>query len=214
MLRWMKRLANKDFHRRSIPNGAIRGLAWKPNPHRHNGNPGLQGQFGGTIKAAQKAARVSVGGAFRENTDRSAAAQRLGGPVESRPAALEQRTENIQKRRSGRLAHQQDGFSRPENGRQARNQGKIPIGDEADEFPAALEGEKDGEQQGFEPGAVVDHHNERVLRRAQVFDAMDVEDVAAQKGIDGPEQEPAESPREKGKRAAPDFRQPRREPCF
>lgn len=207
MLRWMKRLANKDFHRRSIPDGLIRGVTGKADAHRQNGSAGFQGQLGGPIEAAQKSAGVSVGGAFRENADGGAAAQHFGGSVEGGSAAFEQRPEDIHKCRPGGFANQQDGFTGAEDGREAGNQGKIPVGDKANEFSAALEGEEDGEQQGFEPGAVVHHDDERVVLGLQAFEAMDVDDIASQERVDGPEQKATEPAVQQGERLAPDIGQ-------
>lgn len=186
MLRWMKRLANKDFHRRSIPDGLTRGIAGKPDAHRQNGCPGFQGQLGGPIEASQQPAGVPVGGAFGKNAHGRAAAQHFGGAVEGGPAAFKQRPEDIHERWPGWFAHQKNGFTGAKDGRQARNQGEIPIGNEADEFPAALEGEQDGEQQSFEPGAVVHHDDERVVLGPQMFQAVHVDDIAAQDGVDRP----------------------------
>lgn len=42
MLRWMERMANKDFHRRSIPDGAIRGLGREAYADREDGAAGFE----------------------------------------------------------------------------------------------------------------------------------------------------------------------------
>jgi len=212
MLRWIKRLANKDFHRRSIPDGLVHGLTWKANTHRQNWGTGFQRQSSRAVKAAKEPFWMPVGRAFRKNTDRNSAAKHFSSAFEGGSVPREPRPEHIEEGRARRFPDQQDAFSGPKDRGDAGDQREIPVGKEADEFPSALKGEKNGEKEGFQAGAMVHHHDERVLIGSKTFQTMNIQDIATQETIDQPKQKSAEAARQKRQRTAPDLRQAWRMP--
>lgn len=214
MLGWMKRLANKDFHRRSIPDGLIGGLLRETDAHGDHGRPGFERKTRGAIETAQESRRVPIGGAFGKNPHGRPAAEHLGGAFKSRAIPLEPGSEHVEKRRFRGFPDQENGFPGAQHRGDARNQGEIPIGYEADELPATFEGEKNREEQCFETRTMVHRHDERVQVWAEMLEPVDVDDIAPQNTVDQPEKEPAQPPRKPGQGPAPDLGDPRWVPGF
>lgn len=148
---------------------------------------------------------MAVGGAFGEDADRGAVPQVVGGLLERGSTAFEPGPEDVEKRRAGRFADQEDGFAGPQNGGEPWDEGKIPIRNETDQAPLPFEGEEHGQQEGFEAGAVVDRHDERVVRLGESFQAMDGEDIAPEHAEERTDQDPGERAGCVWQRAAPDF---------
>lgn len=214
MLGWIKRLANKDFHRRSIPDGLMGHLLRKTDAHGDHGSPGFERKTCGTIEPPQKSRRVPIGCAFGKNPHGRAATEHLSGAFKSRPIPLEPRSEHVEKSRLGRLSDQEDGFPGAQHGGDAGNQGKIPICNEADELPATFEGEKNGKKQRLETRTMIHRHDEWVLVRAEILEPVDVDDIAPQHPVDQPEEEPAQPPRKTRQGPPPDLGDPRSVPSL